>query len=146
MGANANTITTADVCAALDQEMVENFRQDFDRLSEIVGMFPVETVAAGTALYQAKVSGELSDAAGVAAFSGTKYVEGDVIARSKYTVTKVPVGEKAFLPYAKQTTAQAILKGGFEIAPTTSRRAPSPGAARGASAAAAARCQSRPRG
>ncbi|MEE8716595.1 MAG: hypothetical protein SOI26_05500 [Coriobacteriales bacterium] len=60
MAANANTITTADVCAALDQEMVENFRQDFDRLSEIVGLFPVETVAAGTALYQVKVAGELS--------------------------------------------------------------------------------------
>ena len=36
-----------------------------------------------------------------------------------------------------------LVEGG---APTTSRRAPSPGAARGASAAAAARCQSRPRG
>ena len=118
MAVNANTITTADVCTALDQEMVENFRGDYDRLSETLGLFPVETVAAGSALYQVKISGTLSDTTGDAASSGTKYVEGDSIARSKYTVAKTSVGEKGFVPYAKQTTAQAILKSGFENAVT----------------------------
>ena len=46
--------------------------------------------------------------------SGIHYVEGDFIARSKYSVTRTLIGEVEFRPYAKQTTAQAILKSGFE--------------------------------
>jgi hypothetical protein len=158
MTAYDNIITTADVVAALDREFIANFRGEYDRFAEILGLFPVETMKAGTALYQYAVSGSLNDGefaltsdeavvegktyytrsgsagayvytkvedpktASIASYyelvaaSGKNYVEGDFIARSKYTLTKTPVGEIEFAPYAKQTTAQAILKGGFENA------------------------------
>lgn len=151
-----NTIKKADVVAGIEQEVIESFRGEYDRLAETLGLFNVDTVAAGTALYQYAVTGNLndgefeltSDAAVVTgktyytrsgsagayvytkvaspstadiatyyelvASSGIHYTEGDFIARSKYTVTKNPIGDVEFVPYAKQTTAQAILKGGFE--------------------------------
>lgn len=128
-----NTQTSSDVVKSLDQEFIGNFQEEFDRFSEFLGLFSVETVAAGTALYQYKVSGSLvngkTDPSYTAATtgegakpavietgssSGTGYVEGDFITRSKYTLTKEQIGEVEFIPYAKQTTAQAILKAGFE--------------------------------
>lgn len=40
--------------------------------------------------------------------------EGDEVPLSKYTVDKTPIGEIEVNPYRKLTTAQAILKGGYE--------------------------------
>ena len=155
MTAYDNIITTADTVEALNQEFIKNFRGEYDRFEEILGLFPVETRKAGSALYQYAISGSLNDGefaltsdeavvdgktyytrsgsagayvytvvddpktASIASYyelvgaSGKHYVEGDFIARSKYTLTKSLVGESEFAPYAKQTTAQAILKGGF---------------------------------
>ena len=151
-----NTQTSADVVKSLDKEFIRNFQEEYDRFSEFLGLYSVETVAAGTALYQYAVSGSLNDgefaltsdsalvtgktyytrsgSAGayvytkvaspdvtdiatyyeLVASSGIHYVEGDFIARSKYSLTKTQIGEVEFFPYAKQTTAQAILKAGFE--------------------------------
>ncbi|WP_405735967.1 hypothetical protein [Bifidobacterium sp.] len=162
MAEHPNTIKKANVVAGIEQEVIESFRGEYDRLAETLGLFNIDTVAAGTALYQYAVSGSLNDGAtgvgttyakttdtdivagktyytlsdgayspvaqpakaqlanyyeatmNVGASSGTAYIEGDFIARSQYTVTKTPVGDVEFVPYAKQTTAQAILKGGFE--------------------------------
>ena len=156
MAVNPNTQTSSDVVSSLDIEFVRNFQEEYDRLAQIIGLFDVETMAAGTALYQYAVSGSLNDgdfaltsdsalvtgktyytrsgSAGAYVYtkvaspdvtdiatyyelvgaSGTHYVEGDFIARSKYTLTKTLIGEVEFVPYAKQTTAQAILKSGFE--------------------------------
>lgn len=158
MTAYDNIITTADTVEALNQEFIKNFRGEYDRFEEILGLFPVEVRKAGSALYQYAVSGSLNDGefeatsdqavvtgktyytrsgsagayvytkvdspktASIASYyeltaaSGKHYVEGDFIARSKYVLTKTPIGEIEFAPYAKQTTAQAILKGGFENA------------------------------
>ena len=153
-----NTQTTADVVKSLDQEFIRNFQGEFDRFSEFIGLYGVDTVAAGTALYQYTVSGALNEGefaltsdvalvtgktyytrsgsagsyvytkvaspavADIATYyelvgaSGIHYNEGDFIARSKYSVNREVIGEVEFLPYAKQTTAQAILKAGFEKA------------------------------
>ena len=117
MTAYDNIITRADVVAALDEEVITNFRGEYERFAELIGLFGVETMPAGTALYQLQITGALDNTStGAAGTSGTGYVEGDFIKRSKYAVQKVPYGEIAFAPYAKQTTAQAILKGGFEQA------------------------------
>ena len=118
MAVRSNTIKAQDTVKALDVEFVKTFEQEYDRLVEIVGLFPAQTMAAGTALYQYKVEGSLLDGAAADSngTSGTSYTEGDFIARSKYTVTKEQIGEVEFYPYAKQTTAQAILKGGYENA------------------------------
>lgn len=116
MAAHANLINKAATVAALDVEFVKNFRGEFDRLVETLGLFNIDTVAAGTALYQYVISGTLLDGSTADGTSGTSYTEGDFIARSKFTVTKTPIGEVEFVPYAKETSAQAILKGGFENA------------------------------
>lgn len=121
MTAYDNIITTEDTVASLDQEFVKAFRGEYDRFAEILGLFPVQTRAAGSALYQYKITGQLADQAKddqapEKGSSGKTYEEGDFIARTKFVLDKEPVGEIEFAPYAKQTTAQAILKGGFENA------------------------------
>lgn len=46
--------------------------------------------------------------------SGEDYVEGDRIARTRYTLKKEFYDEMPWHPYAIESTAQAILKGGFQ--------------------------------
>ena len=116
MAAPENIIKASDIDGALSQEFIRNFNGSFDRLAEIMGIFGVETRAAGTALYQYTVSGSLNNSAGYDSSSGTAYVEGDEVALSHYAVTKTPVGELGFKPYRKRTTAAAIQKGGYEQA------------------------------
>ena len=116
MAATANQVNAAAVNAALDQEFVANFRQQYDRLAEILGLFGVTTKAAGTTLKQFTVTGELNNAKTDDSSSGTAYVEGDLVALSKYTLTPKPVGEMKLVPYRKQTTGQAIIENGYEPA------------------------------
>lgn len=130
MAVITNTTTTTDLNYALDQEMVMNFTGESDRLLEILGLLgSVETMTAGQALQQVTITGslnnaktdasDLSGASGAVTLgssSGTAYVEGDEVALSKYTVSKTPVGVVEVEPYRKLTTAQAILKSGYEVA------------------------------
>lgn len=109
MAALENTVTTAQVATALDQEMLANFKHEYDRLAELFGIVSPEVMAAGTALYQYKVTGSLNASA---------VAEGDEVPLSQYAVEKVPVGELAVKPYRKLTTAQAVLKSGFVNAVT----------------------------
>lgn len=107
MAAPSNTTKAADLVKALDIEAVTNYKQDHDRLLEILGIFGVEKVAAGTALYRYKVTGELS---------GEEVAEGDETPLSKFAVDKEPVGEITTRPFRRLVTHQAILKSGFENA------------------------------
>ena len=120
MAANPNIIKTTDICKALDIEFVKKFQEEYDRFEELLGLFPSEKLAAGSALYTYEVTGELVDedgtTQGAKGSSGKDYIEGDFIERSNFKVDKKFFGEMSFMPYAKQTTAQAILKGGFENA------------------------------
>ena len=116
MAAPTNIITAADIDAALSQEFIQNFKGEFDRLAELMGIFGVSTRAAGVALYQYTVSGALNNAAGNDSSSGTAYVEGDEVALSKYTVARTPIGDLSPVPYRKMTTAKAILQDGYEKA------------------------------
>lgn len=160
-----NTITSKDVIEAVNEEFISKYRQEFDRFAEMIGIFGVETVNAGTALYKYVVSGALADtaidpgtilyektkdtdivsgkkyyteSAGVytevqspakaslkdyyvayaapGSSSGKTYVEGDLITRSHFEVSKVPVGEVNWMPYAFTVTAQAIQRGGLQNA------------------------------
>lgn len=84
MPAANNTTTSTDIDHALDIQMARAYNQDYDRLAEILGIFSPEVVAAGTAMYIYKVTGNLnSDQVG----------EGEEVKLSKYTVKKVPIGE-----------------------------------------------------
>ena len=100
MAAPSNTTKAADLVKALDIEAVTNYKQDHDRLLEILGIFGVEKVAAGTALYRYKVTGELS---------GEEVAEGDETPLSKFAVGKEPVGEITTRPFRRLVTHQAIL-------------------------------------
>lgn len=107
MSALENTITTTDMVAALDQEFIANFNGEVSRLTEILGIFAPEIVAAGTTMYQYKVTGTLKTDA---------VAEGDEVPLSKYAVTKKPIGEHTIKKFRKLTSAEAILKGGYENA------------------------------
>lgn len=122
MAAHNDIINKAAVVSALDQEFIANFRGEYDRLAEIIGLFPVEILSAGAALYKYSISGNLVNTTTADGSSGSAYVEGDFIARSKYTLTKSSAGSMEFKPYAKETTGQAVLKGGFENAVIRSDR------------------------
>ena len=107
MAALTNTVTAADIAAAQDIEMLQNFKGDVDRLVDILGIFSPEIVAAGTTMYQYSVTGTLN---------ATTVAEGDEVPLSDYAVAKTPVDTITVKPYRKLTTAQAILKGGYENA------------------------------
>lgn len=107
MPAMTNTQMAADTVAALSEEFVENFSGEFDRLNEILGLFPAEVATAGSALYQYVITGELNDAT---------VAEGEDTPLTKYKLDKEYIGEVDFKPYRKRTTAKAIQKGGFENA------------------------------
>lgn len=107
MAALDNQVAAADVATALDVEFIENFNHDVNQLMEVLGIFGVETMGAGTALYQYKVTGTLGNG---------KVAEGDEVPLSKYSVAKTPIGELETKAYRKLTTRQSILKAGFENA------------------------------
>ena len=91
MPALNSMITTAEMNVALDQEFIANFRQDYDRLADILGIFSPETMSAGVVLNQTKITGELNDAKAADSSSGTAYVEGDLVALSKYKTEKTAI-------------------------------------------------------
>ena len=124
----ANQSNSTALNAALDQEMIMSFNQDYDRLAEILGVFAPEVMRAGAALQQIKITGSLNNAKTETGYdesskkltlgssSGSAYVEGDEVALSKYSASKVAVGAITAKPYRKQTTAAAIMKSGYEAA------------------------------
>jgi len=62
MAVTANTITSAKVCRAPDIDFVNSFTEEFNRLFELLGMFPIETAPAGAAINQYTVTGTLGSA------------------------------------------------------------------------------------
>ena len=107
MAALANTTEAANIAAAMDIEMITNFNGELDRLTEILGLMPPDVLTAGAALFQYTVTGTLS---------ATTVAEGDEVPLSEYNVAKTPLDPLTIKPYRKLTTAQAILKGGYENA------------------------------
>lgn len=107
MAAITNTITTNEVVAALDVQASLNFMGEYDKLAEILGIVAPEVVAAGTAMRQLKITGALT--------AGT-VAEGDEVPLSKYSAEYINLDPIQLKKYRKMTTAEAILKGGFEAA------------------------------
>ena len=102
-----NTIKQEDLVAAQDIMFVANFNGDINPLLNILGIFGPEVVAAGTTMFQYKVTGSLS---------AESVEEGDEVPLSKYNLTKESVGSFEVKPYRKLVTAQAVLKSGYENA------------------------------
>lgn len=87
--------------------MITRFNGEMDRFTEVLGLFPPEIVAAGTAMFQYSVTGTLNS---------TTVNEGDEVPLSEYNAATTQLDPITIKPYRKLTTAQAILKGGYENA------------------------------
>ena len=107
MAAETNTILTSDLARVREIDFVTQFNGSLNKLIEALGVTRKIAVAEGATLKALKVIGTLQN--------GT-VAEGDLIPLSKYETEEVPVGEVKLNKWRKGTTAEAILKGGYDQA------------------------------
>ena len=107
MAAETNTILTSDLARVREIDFITQFNGSLQKLVEALGVTRKIAVQEGATLKALKVTGTLE--------SGT-VAEGELIPLSKYQTTEVPVGEVKLNKWRKGTTAEAILKGGYDQA------------------------------
>ena len=107
MAAETNTIMQADLARVRVADFNLQFTGNLRKLTEALGVTRKIPVQEGAALKMLKVTGTLE--------SGN-VAEGDLIPLSKYETEEVPVGEVKLNKWRKGTTAEAILKGGYDQA------------------------------
>ena len=107
MAAETNTIMQADLARVRVADFNLQFTGNLNKLTEALGVTRKIAVQEGATLKMLKVTGTLQ--------SGT-VAEGELIPLSKYTTEEVPVGEVKLNKWRKGTTAEAILKGGYDQA------------------------------
>ena len=107
MAAETNTIMQADLARVRVADFNLQFTGNLRKLTEALGVTRKIPVQEGVALKMLKVTGTLE--------SGN-VAEGDLIPLSKYETEEVPVGEVKLNKWRKGTTAEAILKGGYDQA------------------------------
>lgn len=105
--AEANTIMQADVARVRMIDFNLQFTGSLRKFIEALGVTRKIAVQEGATLKQLKVTGTLE--------SG-KVAEGELIPLSKYETEEVPVGEVELGKWRKGTSAEAILKGGYDQA------------------------------
>lgn len=106
MAAENNTIMQADVSTRVVDFNIQ-FAGNLNKLIEALGVTRKIAVQEGATLKMLKVTGTLE--------SGN-VAEGDLIPLSKYETEDVAVGEVKLNKWRKATTAEAILKGGYDQA------------------------------
>ena len=107
MAAETNTILTSDLARVREIDFNNQFNGSLNKLIEALGTTRKIAVQEGATLKALKVIGTLES--GVVA-------EGELIPLSKYETEEVSVGEVALNKWRKGTTAEAILKGGYDQA------------------------------
>ena len=107
MAAETNTIMQADLARVRVADFNLQFTGNLQKLTEALGVTRKIAVQEGATLKMLKVTGNLA--------SGT-VAEGELIPLSKYTTEEVAVGEVKLNKWRKGTTAEAILKGGYDQA------------------------------
>lgn len=107
MAAETNTIMQADLARVRVADFNLQFTGSLQKLTEALGVTRKIAVQEGATLKMLKVTGTLA--------SGT-VAEGELIPLSKYTTEEVAVGEVKLNKWRKGTTAEAILKGGYDQA------------------------------
>lgn len=105
--AENNTIMQADVAAIRSIDFNYQFTGSLRKLIEALGVTRKIAVQEGAPLKAVKVTGTLES--GVVA-------EGELIPLSKYETEQITVGEVELHKWRKATTAEAILKGGYDQA------------------------------
>lgn len=112
----ANVVTTAEENLITQEQMKKVREVDFvnqfthnslAKLLEVLGVTRRIPMMEGTTLYYYKTTGELQ--------SG-KVPEGEIIPLSQYETEKYPVGEITLEKWRKATSAEAILKSGYNAA------------------------------
>jgi hypothetical protein len=106
MAAENNTIMQADVSTRVVDFNIQ-FAGNLNKLIEALGVTRKIAVQEGATLKMLKVTGTLE--------SGN-VAEGELIPLSKYETEDVAVGEVKLNKWRKATTAEAILKGGYDQA------------------------------
>ena len=106
MAADTNTIMQADVSTRVVDFNIQ-FAGNLNKLIEALGVTRKIAVQEGATLKMLKVTGNLE--------SGN-VAEGELIPLSKYETEEVAVGEVKLNKWRKGTTAEAILKGGYDQA------------------------------
>lgn len=107
MAAETNTIMKNDVARVRMVDFNYQFTGNLSKFMELLGITRKIAVQEGTTLKALKVTGALES--GVVA-------EGELIPLSHYETQEVPMGEAKLNKWRKGTTAEAILKGGYEQA------------------------------
>ena len=105
--AEANTIVKNDVARVRMVDFNYQFTGNLNKFMEILGVTRKIAVQEGTTLKALKVTGELESGA---------VAEGELIPLSHYQTQEVPMGEAVLGKWRKATTAEAILKGGYDQA------------------------------
>lgn len=107
MAAETNTIMQADLARVRVADFNLQFTGNLRKLTEALGITRKIAVQEGATLKMLKVTGTLE--------SGN-VAEGELIPLSKYETEEVAVGEVKLNKWRKGTTAEAILKGGYDQA------------------------------
>ena len=107
MAVETNTIMQADLARVRVADFNLQFTGNLQKLTEALGVTRKIPVQEGAALKMLKVTGTLE--------SGN-VAEGELIPLSKYQTEEVAVGEVKLNKWRKGTTAEAILKGGYDQA------------------------------
>ena len=107
MAAATNTILTSDMARVRIIDFNYQFTGSLQKFFEVLGVTRKIAVQEGATLKALKVTGTLQS--GVVS-------EGDLIPLSKYATQEVALGEANLGKWRKSTTAEAILKGGYEQA------------------------------
>ena len=107
MAAETNTIMQANLARVRVADFNLQFTGNLQKLTEALGVTRKIAVQEGATLKMLKVTGTLE--------SGN-VAEGELIPLSKYETEEVAVGEVKLNKWRKGTTAEAILKGGYDQA------------------------------
>lgn len=107
MSAETNVIKKADMAKVRELDFAQLFGENIRGLQKMLGVVRMIPVTAGTALKKLTVTGTLQTDA---------VAEGDIIPLSNYKTTYTTVAEATLNKYRKATTAEAIIKGGFDQA------------------------------
>ena len=105
MAAENNVIKKAQIAKVRELDFAQLFGENVQNLIRMLGVTRKIPVTAGTVLKKLTVTGTL--ASGIVA-------EGDIIPLSQYETDYTPVGEDKLNKSRNATTAEAILKGGYD--------------------------------
>lgn len=114
MAAETNLIKNADLAKAREVEFTYNFGESIKKLVEALGVTRKIPMVAGTVLKAYKATGTLQDGS---------VAEGELIPLSKYVTEPVAFDEIELKKWRKATSAEAIMKKGYNqaVVETTDR-------------------------